>query len=100
MKHKIYSLDILSRKEQPFLSENELSDNEHQLEKVKQYLFQITDEILTNRQKQILFRVISGEKQREIAEDLGISKSTVSRTYHRGVKNLKEHTKYLEQFLR
>lgn len=100
IKHKKYSFDLLSRKDEASLVLNHISGNDEQRKQAVYFLFQIAHEFLTDRQKEILFRVISGEKQIEIAKDLMLNKSTVCRTYQRSVPQLKDHSKYLEHFLR
>lgn len=102
MRHKLYSFDLLTQQELKNISEIELPD-ENALQKRQKLLRCLTDTaktVLTPRQQEIIFRIMAGEKQVEIAADLGLSKSSVSRTYHRGMEKLSEHTKYLGMFLR
>ena len=59
-------------------------------------------EELTPRQRDLLMRYyVSGQNQREIAEELGINKSTVSRTIQRGEERLRLCLRYgAERYLR
>ncbi len=100
MKHQCCSLELLSAKEKKKLVPADGGDNIRNLEEVKKCVEQIAKESLTKRQREILVKILSGQKQKEIAEELGINKSTVSRTYHRGLQQLEKHSKYLELFLR
>lgn len=49
---------------------------------------------LTERQRTIIERVMAGERQAAIACDLGVSPSTVSRTYKRGISRLQRFLRY------
>lgn len=49
---------------------------------------------LTARQREIVTRVMAGEKQIDIAASLGVSRSTVNRTYKRGIKRLQRFLRY------
>lgn len=59
-------------------------------------------EELTPRQRDLLLRYyVSGQNQREIAEELRINKSTVSRTIRRGEERLRLCLRYgAERYLR
>lgn len=59
-------------------------------------------EELTTRQRDMLLRYyVSGQNQREIAEELGVNKSTVSRTIRRGEERLRMCLRYgAERYLR
>lgn len=49
---------------------------------------------LTDRQRETVSLVFSGVSQREIAERLGVSPSTVCRTFNRGMKRLRRFLRY------
>ena len=49
---------------------------------------------LTARQREIVTRVMAGEKQVDIAASLGVSRATVCRTYKRGIKRLQRFLRY------
>lgn len=73
------------------------STNSNQIEKLKKILYKAIEEVLTDRQKEILIIYYFEEKTMEqIAEELNINKSTVSRTLQRAEKNLKKIAKILE----
>lgn len=59
-------------------------------------------EELTPHQRDLLLRYyVSGQNQREIAQELGINKSTVSRTIGRGEERLRMCLRYgAERYLR
>lgn len=76
------------------------SDNSQKRKIVMLCLAEIAEEVLTQRQQEIISRVMAGEKQIQIANSLGLSKSSVSRTYHRGMEKLSKHAKHLGMFLR
>jgi DNA-binding CsgD family transcriptional regulator len=46
------------------------------------------DHSLSARQKQVIKRYLSGKKEREIAEDLGITQQVVNIYKHRAIKKL------------
>ncbi len=49
---------------------------------------------LTPLQRDIVVRVMRGEPQAAIAADRGVSRSTVSRTYKRGIARLQRFLRY------
>ncbi len=49
---------------------------------------------LTPRQREIVTRVMAGEKQIDIAASFGVSRSTVCRTYKRGIERLQRFLRY------
>ena len=49
---------------------------------------------LTPIQREIVSRVIAGERQADIAESRGVSRSTVCRTYKRGITRLQRFLRY------
>lgn len=49
---------------------------------------------LTPRQREIVTRVMAGEKQVDISASLGVSRSSVCRTYKRGIKRLQRFLRY------
>lgn len=70
-------------------------DNHRRLSQVKRAVLQVVREQLTPRQRQIvLLYFFEGRNIPQIARDLGVNKSTVSRTLRRALHNLREHLKY------
>lgn len=49
---------------------------------------------LTPCQREIVARVIRGDSQAQIAAERGVSRSTVSRTYKRGITRLQRFLRY------
>lgn len=78
------------------------SDNSAQLSRLKRNLLRALREDVTARQRQVLNLYYSeGLNMREIAEQLGVDKSTVSRTIKRGERRLQRCLRYgAEAFLR
>lgn len=68
--------------------------NSAQLEHLKNCVSVAIQECLTEKQKEMLLYYMSGYSQREIADELGLDKSSVSRTIHRAFHNLFSHIKY------
>lgn len=100
MKHICCSFELLSPKDEKALAFMDTQDNTGNLEEIKNTVRQIAKDQLTKRQREILLRVVTGQKQKQIARELQIDKSTVSRTYHRGLRRLEKYSRYLEPFLR
>ena len=72
-------------------------DNHLKLERLKKILIFVMKEQLTPRQKQMLILYFFEQKNMvEISQALNVNKSTVCRTIHRGIKNLREFLKYYQ----
>lgn len=70
-------------------------DNHNRMLQVKQVLLQAIKEELTPRQRQmLLLYYFERKKTPQIAEELGVHKSTVSRTIHRGIEKIERMMKY------
>ena len=73
-------------------------DAESNTQKIKQMKQKVRDAIeseLTPRQKQVLLIALSkGFSQTQIAQELGVDKSTISRTMSRAIKRLRRVLKY------
>ncbi|MDR0983793.1 MAG: sigma-70 family RNA polymerase sigma factor [Ruminococcus sp.] len=69
--------------------------NQAQRKKQVSQIYKIIAGELTPSQREIfLLRYVDNLKQKEIAEKLGINKSTVSRTLKRASDNIKKYVKY------
>lgn len=69
--------------------------NSAQVERAKKIALQIIQEQLTPRQREILLAYFYGKQSMSaIGKELGINKSTVSRTVARGLKRLNERMRY------
>ena len=78
-----------------FPGEDEPTDNARQLAALKRILEQVVAHRLTDRQREILILYYyKRHKIPEIAETLGVNKSTVSRTLTRAVDNLKRYLEF------
>lgn len=70
-------------------------DNESDLRRLKRNLRIAREEELTPRQRQMLhMRFEEGKNITEIARELGVNKSTVSRTLHRAQRRLQRCLRY------
>lgn len=88
--------------EQAFYREylnNKYGDNKENIEKIKKTLMIIMKEECTPRQLVILSMILEGKRQNEVAQILGINKSTVCKTYKRGINNIAQRAKYLKPFI-
>lgn len=83
---------------EPYLADtstNEVRDNRLIRQKLKRIVLRVIQEQLTARQKEVcLLYFYQGMKIPQIAEFLGVNKSTVSRTLNRAIKNLKGYVQY------
>lgn len=71
------------------------SDNSAQLGRLKRNLVRALREDVTERQRQFLFLYYEqGLNMRQIGEELGVDKSTVSRTIKRGEDRLRRCLRY------
>ena len=60
--------------------EERLGDNSRSLEKMRQYMYSVIRTELTEQQRKcIMILITEGKKQKEIAAELGLNQSTVSR---------------------
>lgn len=76
-------------------SERSINDNRNRLSMVKRAVLQVVRDQLTPRQRQIvLLYFFEGKNMPQIARELGVNKSTVSRTMQRALHNLRERLKY------
>ncbi|MCL2088388.1 MAG: sigma-70 family RNA polymerase sigma factor [Oscillospiraceae bacterium] len=70
--------------------------NSTKIEHARQVIRQAIKADLSPRQKQIVCLYYSdGLNTVQIARELGLNKSTVSRTLKRGINNLQKHLKYI-----
>jgi len=71
------------------------SDNSAQMTRLKRNLLRALHEDITPRQRQVLVLYYAdGLNMRQIGEQLGVDKSTVSRTIKRGERRLKRCLRY------
>lgn len=71
------------------------SDNSEQLGRLKRNLVKALQEDVTERQRQLLLLYYGrGLNMRQIGEELGVDKSTVSRTIKRGEERLRRCLRY------
>ena len=71
------------------------SDNSAQLDRVKRNLVRALREDVTEKQRQaLLLYYAEGLNMREIGEQLGVDKSTISRTIKRGERRLQRCLRY------
>ena len=54
----------------------------------------VIDNELTDIQREILFDILSGKTQKEIAEERGVCCSTVCRTFHRAMDRIRKFTRF------
>lgn len=70
-------------------------DNQARLAEVQEALGKALREEVTDRQRQVLFLYYSqGLNMRQIAEALGVERSTVSRTLKRGEERIRRRMRY------
>lgn len=70
-------------------------DNQTRLEEIQDSLAKALREEVTDRQRQVLFLYYSqGLNMRQIAEALGVERSTVSRTLKRGEERIRRRMRY------
>lgn len=71
------------------------ADNSQEISRLKRNLIRALREDVTPRQRQtLLLYYAQGLNMREIGEQLGVDKSTVSRTIKRGEKRLRRCLRY------
>ena len=77
-------------------------DNAQELSRLKRNLIRAMQEEITPKQRQaLLLYYAEGLNQREIAERLGVDRSTISRTIKRGERRLQRCLRYgAESYLR
>ena len=77
------------------LAEIMAGDNQVRLQELYDALSKALREEVTDRQRQVLFLYyVQGLNMRQIAEALGIERSTVSRTLKRGEERLRHRIRY------
>lgn len=78
------------------------ADNSKEISRLKRNLIRALQEDVTPKQRQaLLLYYAEGLNMREIAEQLGVDKSTISRTIKRGERRLQRCLRYgAEAFLR
>ena len=78
------------------------ADNSTELSRLKRNLITALREDITARQRQVLLMYYAqGLNMREISEELGVDKSTISRTIKRGERRLQRCLRYgAEAYLR
>ncbi len=87
--------DELSRSSHRFWLQQRGSDNAARLDRLQGKLLQAMDETLTARQRQILtLHFFQNMTVTHIAHELHLSKSSVSRTLHRGLEKLEKTLQY------
>lgn len=75
--------------------QEDAGSNTQKIEQMKQKVRDAIESELTPRQKQVLLIALSkGFSQTQIAQDLGVDKSTISRTMSRAIKRLRRVLKY------
>lgn len=71
------------------------ADNQERLAEIQEALGKALREEVTHRQRQVLFLYYSqGLNMRQIAEALGVERSTVSRTLKRGEERIRRRMRY------
>ena len=74
-----------------------LGDNSRSLEKMRQYMYSVIRTELTEQQRKcIMLLITEGKKQKEIAAELGLNQSTVSRHLAAARKKLLRSAKLLD----
>lgn len=87
--------DPLSRSSHRSWQQQRSSDNSRLLERLQGKLLQAMEEALTPRQRQILtLHFFQNMSVTQIAHELQLSKSSVSRTLHRGLEKLEKTLQY------
>lgn len=78
------------------------ADNSREISRLKRNLIRCLREDVTERQRQVLLMYYAeGKNMREIGEEMGVDKSTVSRTIQRGERRLQRCLRYgAEAYLR
>lgn len=78
------------------------ADNSQEISRLKRNLIRALREDITPRQRQaLLLYYAEGKNMREIGEDLGVDRSTISRTIKRGERRLQRCLRYgAEAYLR
>lgn len=78
------------------------ADNSQEVSRLKRNLIRALREDVTPRQRQaLLLYYAEGKNMREIGEDLGVDRSTISRTIKRGERRLRRCLRYgAEAYLR
>ena len=78
------------------------ADNSQEVSRLKRNLIRALREDVTPRQRQaLLLYYAEGKNMREIGEDLGVDRSTISRTITRGERRLRRCLRYgAEAYLR
>ncbi len=73
----------------------EPNTNEQHLELAQRALRDILEQDLTDRQKEILLHYYyEGKTEPEIAQELGVNKSTISRTLDRAKQRIRKHLRF------
>lgn len=70
--------------------------NTPRVEQAKQIARRIVEEELTERQRELLLHYCQGRSMSGIALELGINKSTVSRTVARALRRLRERMRFYD----
>lgn len=95
---KVYAADM-----QVYMRQlSEMNTNSSTVSRLKRNLVRCINEDVTERQRQVLLMYYyEGKNMREIGEELGVDKSTVSRTIKRGERRLQRCLRYgAEAYLR
>ena len=95
-KGKLYAADMAQ------YSRQMAADNSREVSRLKRNLIRCLREDVTEKQRQmILMYYAEGKNMREIGEQIGIDKSSVSRTIKRGERRLQRCLRYgAEAYLR
>ena len=95
---KMYAADMAVYSRQM----SETNTNSSELSRLKRNLLRALQEDVTDRQRQVLLLYYAeGMNMREIGEQIGVDKSTVSRTIKRGERRLQRCLRYgAESYLR
>ena len=77
------------------LAEIMAADNQTRIQELHEALAKALREEVTDRQRQVLFLYyVQGLNMRQIAEALGVERSTVSRTLKRGEERIRHRMRY------
>ena len=77
------------------LAEIMAEDNQNRIQEIHDALAKALREEVTDRQRQVLFLYyVQGMNMRQIAEALGVERSTVSRTLKRGEERIRRRMRY------
>ncbi|UZT82117.1 sigma factor-like helix-turn-helix DNA-binding protein [Caproicibacterium sp. BJN0003] len=76
------------------------SDNSHLRDELYKAAMKIIKNELTESQRTIVLKRISGERVKDIALEIGITPTTVSDQYKKGLERIKKFLKYVEPYIK